>query len=358
MTWNGVIPMTSLVGTCLLALVVNPTINIGAATGLTASSFVTSSLIGSSPTASIAGSTAAVEAEATLLADLVAFENHVGEISERVIAATVAVTLGRNEGTGVIVSPEGHILTVGHIFTSRNDVRARVILSDGRRVWAQPLGCNYTRDYGLLKLDGDGPWPHVEMGSSADARVDDPCFAVGHTGGLSRDRSAVLRWGQVQSTSGRFLRTDCAINKGDSGGPLFNYDGEVIGIHSRIYPPLDENYHVPIDICRDNWSRLIDPAIDRWNESRWPRNTPFIGVRFSNDEFGCLIHEVKAGFPAEAAGMKAGDHVLQFDGKTVTDRDDLASMIGRKRPGNTVTMIVLREGKQVELKVTLTRRPR
>ena len=340
MKWNSILSVFTLAGTCLLALLINPTIDVGAA------------------------ATSATEAstEGTLLADLVAFEEHVGQITDRVIGATVAITLGRNEGTGVIVSPDGYIVTVGHVFLDDKRIRARVILSDGRRVWADALGCNYTRDYGLLKLDGDGPWPYVEMGTSADLEVNDPCFAVGHTGGHDRQRTASLRWGQIQSTQGRFLQSDCAINKGDSGGPLFDFDGRVIGIHSRIYPPLDENYHVPIDACRDSWDRLIDPEIQRWTESRSWRgsgfrgNGAFMGVNL-RDKDGCFVDGVTPNFPAEKAGIKAGDFIIEMDDRTITNRLDLTRTLSRKRPGDVISVIVLRGQEQLTLELKLARRP-
>ncbi len=293
----------------------------------------------------------APEPSATVLSDLAAFEDHVEAVSERVLDATVGVSLSPNEGSGVIVSPEGHVLTVGHVF-GRDSRTARVTLRDGTRVTARALGCNHTGDYGLLKLpEREGGWPHIEMGSSSELESNEVCFAVGHTGGFSRERPAVLRFGRVLPTRSRFLRTNCTINKGDSGGPLVDYEGRVIGLHSRIYESLDQNYHAPVDAVRSDWDRLLEG--ERWYDYRQGRRA-ILGVTCEGlDDGQCRVDAVEPGLPAAEAGIRAGDIIVEIDGREIRSIEGLAFYVGRQRVGRTVTVEIERDGQPLSFEVKL-----
>jgi serine protease Do len=143
------------------------------------------------------------------------------------------------------------------------------------------------------------------------------------------------------------VRTDCALVGGDSGGPLFDMGGRVIGIHSRINGPLTVNIHVPVDTYRDTWERLVKSEV--WGPE------PYIGVEI--DDVGeCRIARVTPGSPAERAGLKENDVLLMFDGKKIGTFDELRSILLRKRPGIEVPLHVLREGETITLKVRLGRK--
>lgn len=342
------ITAVTLVGSCLLGIAFNPTFGFPTA-GLSRAPIALAAI--SAPEASTA----------ELLAGLRAFERRAAQLSDRMLAATVSISIGQNEGSGVIVSEDGYVLTVGHVFESDSS-RATVRLADGRRVGARALGCVFDRDFGLVKLDDEGPWPYAEMGSTEALSEGSPCFALGHTGGYDHARPAVLRAGRVSdlrsSWRGWFVETSCVINKGDSGGPLFDADGNVIGIHSRIYERLHQNLHVPIDVCKENWDRLV--AGDRWEErprSRFRRSTPYFGVQVRNLDGQCVIDSVVPGLPADRAGMQGGDVIARLGSNPIRSMEDLTYRLQRMRVGGTVDVLLERGGETVEVEVELERRP-
>ena len=132
-----------------------------------------------------------------------------------------------------------------------------VVTQDGKRLRAKSLGRNGGIDSGMMKILDPGPFPFVEMGKSSKMKVGQWCIGVGHPGGLKPNRGMVVRVGRILVNSNSFIRTDCFLVGGDSGGPLFNMQGEVIGIHSRIGARLmSENMHVPMDTYSQTWERL------------------------------------------------------------------------------------------------------
>ncbi len=186
-------------------------------------------------------------------------------VAARVVGATVGIinlSLPGNgqmaEGSGVVVSEDGLILTAGHVIGGPG-CDLTVIFSDGRRAAAKSLGANYARDSGLAAFVMGGKWPHVEMGRSDDIQPGAWCMALGHPGGIQQGRTPPLRLGRVLNSGkdARFLFTDATVIFGDSGGPLFDLDGRVIGIHSNIGMNVNQNRHVPIDVFREEWNDLL-----------------------------------------------------------------------------------------------------
>jgi serine protease Do len=186
-------------------------------------------------------------------------------VASRVLGATVGVinlSLAGNgrlgEGSGVVVSEDGLVLTVGHVI-AQPGCELTVVFPDGRRAAAKALGANFARDSGLAKITEPGKWPHVEMGHSDDIRPGAWCMALGHPGGIQQGRTPPIRLGRVLNSGkdAKFLVTDATIISGDSGGPLFDLDGRVIGIHSNIGRHVDQNQHVPIDAFREQWTDLL-----------------------------------------------------------------------------------------------------
>jgi serine protease Do len=286
------------------------------------------------------------------LAELKILEKEVRAVVEKVTPCTVAIQVGSAMGSGVIVSEDGYVLTAGHV-SGKPDRDATVYLSDGKRFKAKTLGADYGADSGMVKITEGGPWPHVEMGKSSDLKRGEWCVALGHPGGFRPGRRPVVRLGRVLSTGPKFLRTDCTLVSGDSGGPLFDLDGRVIGIHSNIGMFITANHCVPVDNFRDSWDRLI--AGESWGSLLGGASSrgAYLGVGLSSEATDCLISEVTPESPAAKAGIQTGDIVLKFDDKKVGNADDLLALIAKRRPGDQVPIEVRRGVDILQLKITL-----
>jgi S1-C subfamily serine protease len=193
--------------------------------------------------------------------DLRALEKQVQVVIAKVQPATVGVIIGFAQGSGVIIK-DGYVLTAGHV--SDKPGRPAVIrLADGRKLKGKTLGHNGGIDSGLIKIEEAGKFPTVEMGKSADLKKGQWVIAIGHPGGFRPNRTPVVRLGRVLSATPTAINTDCALVGGDSGGPLFDLDGKVIGIHSRIGPfNMSQNFHVPVDTYVATWDKLAKG--ERW----------------------------------------------------------------------------------------------
>ena len=168
----------------------------------------------------------------------------------------MAIQVGRANGSGVIIDAEGHLLTAAHV-AGVPGRRATIHLPSGKTVYGITLGLNQKLDSGLIQITDPGPWPFAPIGKSADVKVGQWCLATGHPGGYDPHRPPVLRWGRVLRTEDSAILTDCTLVGGDSGGPLFDLEGHVIGVHSRIGKNLTVNVHVPVDQFSQSWDRLL-----------------------------------------------------------------------------------------------------
>lgn len=190
------------------------------------------------------------------LDELRSVETQVQRLVARALPAVVGIREGDSQGSGVIVTADGYIATAGHVIKKPGS-EVTVVLSDGRECKATTLGFDRAVDSGLIKLNDKGPWPHVEMGSTAQLKTGSWCVAVGHPLGYREGRPPVVRIGRALTVLENVFSTDCVIVSGDSGGPVFDLDGKVLGINSRIGPLVTMNYHVPIDLYRRDWNRLV-----------------------------------------------------------------------------------------------------
>ena len=263
---------------------------------------------------------------------------------EKVRGAVVGVSDGMGVGSGVVVSGDGIVLTASHVVDSgrgmrrnrRGNVADRAVIitfPDGHQYPASILGKNGDADAAVLKMtempeDGSS-FPHAQMGRTTETTVGEWCFALGHPGGFRADREAPVRIGRVLSVGNRTVVSDCAILLGDSGGPLFDMDGKVIGIHSMITSLIIENRHVAIDSFHDNWERLI--AGDRWGRLRSSDNelaeSGFFGVQLKWKDFVPEVTKVIANTPAEKAGLKKGDILVTIEENLIADRLDLGTTL-------------------------------
>jgi serine protease Do len=284
--------------------------------------------------------------------DLATIERRIRGLSVDLMRATVAVGVGQAQGSGVIVSADGFVLTAAHVAQVPGR-EATVVLSDGRHVEARTLGLNRDLDCGLLKITTAGQWPHAEIGKAGDVVVGDWCMAMGHPRGYHEGRAPVLRLGRIVAIREDALQTDCTLAAGDSGGPLFDIHGRVIGVHSRIGPATIWNLHVPASTFVDNWDRLT--AAERWG--RLPvQGEALLGVRGVNDPRGCRINFVAESSPAETAGLKVDDVIVRFDSGPIASFEQLLKTVREKHPGDRVTLGVLRGDGAAEISVVLTGR--
>lgn len=263
-------------------------------------------------------------------------------------AATVNIQIGEANGSGVVVSEDGYVLTAAHV-SGRPNRTAWVTFADGKQVRARSLGSNnsFGVDAGLMKIEEPGPWPTVPMADNKVAQVGEWCFALGFPGGYDKDRGPVLRLGRVINLQENVMWTDCTLLGGDSGGPLFNLDGKVIGIHSRIARPTTANFHAPIHAFRDQWDKLVAGEI--WAGPR----TAFLGTDSRDHEKGAVIEQVRPQSPAAKAGVLPQDVLAKFGQENVKNAQHLTTLIRAYKPGDKVEVLILRNGQEIKLEIEL-----
>lgn len=290
--------------------------------------------------------------------DLQDIEQHVQKLVKRVMPATVNLRIGPVQGSGVIVNREGYILTAGHVSLAANrDVL--IILHDGRRLKGRTLGANNGIDSGMVRITEDADFEHVEMANPATVAQGTWCLSLGHPGGYKPGRPPVVRLGRVQQSGATFIVTDCALVGGDSGGPLFDMHGKVIGIHSRIGDLVSSNIHVPIGTYRETWARLARGEI-------WGNPAPlftvtkaggaYFGVRAAPDKASLKIKAVTPGSPAERAGLKTDDRIVTIDNARFGSVDELSEFLKSRRPGTQINVHVQRRGETMTIAVVLGKR--
>ncbi len=292
------------------------------------------------------------------VAELKVMETRVRELSAHVISCTVSVGVGSRHGSGVIVSPEGLVLTAAHVIeeANRNSV---ITLPDGHRVLAKTLGLNRTIDAGMVKIvdrnrhHKNGDWPYREMGDSTKLEPGQWCLATGHPNGFQTTRGPVVRLGRVLSINeSHGITTDCTLVGGDSGGPLFDMDGRVIGIHSRIGGSLALNIHIPTSDFQESWERMVKG--EEWGS--FPGTEPFIGVQGDKKARDARIAEVFPHTPAAKAGIRAGDVLTKFNGQPIPTFDSLIEAVATKKPGDKVALELRRNDQSLQLELIVGKR--
>jgi serine protease Do len=280
--------------------------------------------------------------------DLRRMEQHVQRLSERAIDCTVSVHVGGAQGSGVIVTPDGYVLTCAHVI-GRPGRRCSIIFPDGTRRGGETLGLNTMLDAGLVKITDtrEGGWPYAAMATRESIKVGDWCVATGHPGGFLEDRRPVLRLGRVIFSGKRILQSDCELVGGDSGGPLFDMRGRVIAVNSRIQDSTSANYHVPISAYSDDWERLIG------GEEFQTHSGAFLGMGGEPVDEGLKVTKVYEGEAADFAGLKVGDIITTFESRRVRELAALTELVGRENPGAVVRLEILREGEPMTLRVRL-----
>jgi len=295
------------------------------------------------------------------LQDLVQLEAKVEAVARLVLPATVALLSEQtgSSGSGVVTAADGLILTAAHVVQGADTLM--VVFPDGKQVQGKVLGANYSKDIAMVQITEPGKWPFVGLGNSKSLAAGDWVIALGHSAGFDAGRTPPVRFGRVVSKGpGNFLTTDCTLIGGDSGGPLFDLAGKLIGIHSSIGQSLTNNNHAGIDGFRDDWDRIR--AGETWGAlSMNPFANPEmpvlgIGMAMMRGIKGVIVESVVAGSPAAAAGVRAGDVIRSLDASSVRDGGELLQMLAKRQAGDQVTLGVLRDKTSLEVKVTLKRR--
>ncbi len=292
--------------------------------------------------------------------DLDDIERHVKKLVEKVTPCTVGLRIGGSSGSGVIVSKDGIILTAGHV-SGKADQDVQIILYDGKKLKGKSLGSNRGIDSGMVKITDKGEWPYADM-AFGDVKKGNWCLALGHPKGYFVGRSPPVRLGRILEVHKDFLRTDCTLVGGDSGGPLFDMYGQVIGIHSRIGGPITANIHVPISTYHETWDRLV--AAEVWGDALFgpkkggPKNAggAYLGVRTVLQGKELRIDLVAPDSPAERGGLKADDIMLSIDGAKIGTMEDFDNAMRSKQPGAVVTVQVRRGTEILSKQVTLGKR--
>ncbi|MDB6071351.1 MAG: hypothetical protein JWL81_2522 [Verrucomicrobiales bacterium] len=289
-------------------------------------------------------------------------EAKVQGVVQRVMPCVVAVTSADDDkpgsGSGVIINKDGLILTAAHV-TQATGNNLTIIFPDGRRVKGTSLGANRTTDAGMARITEPGDYPFVEMGSSDMLNLGDWVIAMGHPGGYSYERRPPVRLGRVwrRDLDGA-LFTSCPLIGGDSGGPLFDLEGRLVGIHSSIHGAVEMNRHVAIDTLRFDWEKLLkDQTWGRVSFTSSNETRPITGALFDRESRdGVRVKEVFPDQPAAKAGLQPGDVVRKFDGEEVSNFHALQRLIGRRRAGDQVPVAVRRGEENVEMQLELGRR--
>lgn len=272
-------------------------------------------------------------------------QQHFADLAEQVAPATVNIQIGMAQGSGVVVSQDGYVLTAAHV-TGRPNADATITFPDGKQVKAKSLGMERNIDSGMLKiLESEGDrFPYLNVGLSSDIQEGQWVMAVGHPGGMDEQRGLVFRAGRVIFSTSRVIRTDCTLVGGDSGGPLVDMNGDVIGIHSRIGSRLWDNLHVPIDKFSDHWDELDAGIVLDGRAGKLEFN-----VRGDTNR----VEDVTGNGPADKAGLKKGDKIVKINSTEISDKKDLERAIARLRPFEKLTIEVERRGKTIELDLVL-----
>ena len=269
-------------------------------------------------------------------------------------------------GSGFIIDPSGIVVTNSHVIGNAGKVE--VILQDDSKYTAKIIGRDPKTDIAVLKIKADKPLPYVSLGDSSAAQVGDWVMAVGNpfglggtvTTGIISARGRDIHSGPFDD----FLQIDAPINRGNSGGPTFNLDGQVIGINTAIYSPnggsVGIGFAVPSNLAKTVVAQIEEHGkVSRgWLGVQIQEVTPAIAASLGlKSEHGALVAVVTPNSPGAKAGLKQGDVILSFNGSEVERLRDLPRMVASTAPDSNAKMKVWRNGQTVDLQATLGELP-
>ncbi|WP_224817097.1 Do family serine endopeptidase [Hasllibacter sp. MH4015] len=266
-------------------------------------------------------------------------------------------------GSGFVISEDGYIVTNNHVIEGADEIM--IEFRNGVELVAELIGTDPNTDIALLKVDSDEPLPFVSFGVASEHRVGDWVMVMGNPLGQGFSVSVGVISAFGRSLSGAyddFIQTDAAINQGNSGGPLFNLDGDVIGVNTAILSPTGGSIGIGFAMSSDVVINVVE-QLREFGETR----RGWLGVRIQDvtaemaealsleDARGAMVTDVPTG-PASEGGIVVGDVILSFDGQDIADTRELVRIVGDSTVGETVRVLVFRDGETETLRVTLGRR--
>ncbi len=267
-------------------------------------------------------------------------------------------------GSGFVIDPAGLVITNNHVIGDANDIT--VIFTDGKRLKAEVVGKDPKVDIAVLRVKPDKPLKAVKFGDSEKMRIGDWVIAIGNPFGLGGSVSAGIVSARNRDISdqsyGQYIQTDAAINKGNSGGPLFNLAGDVVGINTAILSPTGGSIGIGFAVPSSIATGVIDQLL-KFGETR----RGWLGVRIQNVDDsiaeslglgtprGALVAGIDDKGPAKTAGLEPGDVIVRFDGKEVKESRDLPRLVGQTAVGKDVEVVVMRKGREIARTVKLGR---
>ncbi|MFM2170453.1 MAG: hypothetical protein RI957_682 [Verrucomicrobiota bacterium] len=293
------------------------------------------------------------------LQDLLAVEAKVQTVAQKRVPLTVALVAAdaSSSGSGVITGEDGLILTAAHVVQGSETMD--VVFPDGKTVKGKVLGANYGKDLAMVRIEGEEKWSTAPRGTSKTLEVGDWVVATGHAAGFDPARTPPVRFGRVVSKGpGNFFTTDCTLIGGDSGGPIFDLDGNIIGINSSIGQALKINNHAGVDGFKEDWDRMLKG--EQWGKLELDplqnEDMPVLGVAIGWSRAGLVVGEVSRGSKATEAGIQPGDLIISLEGQRIRNLDDLRNELLRKQVGDRVELAIERDGAQLVKQVELVRR--
>jgi putative serine protease PepD len=284
--------------------------------------------------------------------------NSVGEVYEAAKKGVVEISTGSGTGSGFVYDREGHIVTNEHVVDGASTVE--VTFWNGKKYDARVVGSDASTDLAVIDVDAPASiLSPLDLGNSDSLAVGDAVLAIGSPLGLEQTAtsgivSALHR--QMSAPNGftinDSIQTDAAINHGNSGGPLLNLSGDVIGVNAQIASDSGGNDGIGFAIPSNTVKSIATQLIGSGSVSH-----AYLGVSVEEADAGVVVTAVRAGAPAERAGVTVGDVITSAAGVSVSDSADLQKAIDAKRPGDSVSLTVLRDDARKNVDVQLTERP-
>lgn len=267
-------------------------------------------------------------------------------------------------GSGFVIDPSGYVVTNNHVIEDADDIE--VVFPNGSKLKAKLVGTDKKTDLSVLKVEPKVPLKAVRFGDSRQMRIGDWVMAIGNPFGLGGSVTLGIISARGRNINAgpydNFIQTDAAINKGNSGGPLFNMNGDVIGINTAIISPsggsIGIGFAVPTELAENVVNQLIEFGETRrgWLGVRIQPVTDEVAESLGLDSArGALVSGVVEGGPIANGEIRAGDVILRFDGQPVTEMRDLPRVVAESPVSKEVDVVVLRDGKEQTVKVTLGR---